>query len=374
MQSLAVSLQDFRTKHGTLPEQLIDLAIVKHAVSVTDPIGNDFHYARLGLRHFLLENAEGKSLTNLPDRTGRVAQQEFLSEPQLYSPGLLLGSESPDGKWLAEAYLDHQGVNVVLRERLGDSVILIPHRGIEEYLWLADGQSLLLTAHDDNTHRGGLFLFDVQRRYLQKIKILSHVELPGTEEIVEPEVSLSLAGALQPEAKALVWIDEATSFSPKTFFSAKNLFEVDATNPLSVKLQKLIREPVKLPPYDHRGGLLFEDVADERLRHWTRLSLDGDTGSVIGAWQDFVSGEHESPLFFYGLWILSSLYAQAAEVASPKDRKTLEGFSIEIATALAQSANAPRYLRGFAQDISERVRSRKPLSWKLSRRLERLQQ
>lgn len=382
-------------------EAPVDLATLR-AFAVTeneafpayDAFGQRFDYVRLDTRHYLLrsfgddgaQNTTGSprdlGVVNWGPRVTQSLKYQYTTPdmPHFFPAALLVGADSPDGKWLGKLYVDTGAGTrrLVVRHRTEQGLFMVAHHdAVEEFLWLQTGRQLVFTASGSTRHRDGLYLWNLEDDTLVNLSDLSDV--PGT---IAPTTRgsnlwLSLAGVAPQDGGALVYAFRAPrhdgSLDPGEFFTSARL----TATYVSTK-DDTVRS-VEAPPFTGLGG----DAAPFRLgarvagsaglkiqKAWLALPLAGDMEKVLLEWHTYSERETQGPLFPYSLWLLSSLYGEsfaAMAEKDPRDADVLRTFGTEIARALLNYAMAPTYIRALAIHTYESLMEGQPLPYRFSR-------
>jgi hypothetical protein len=258
----------------------------------------------------------------------------------------------------------------VVRSTFAEETVIVPHEGIEEFVWLADSAHIVFTARDSGRYQQGLFYYSLRTREAKSLPItLTKEHLVDIKDAGPERFYHSIAGVHLSDNVALVFVmpmDHA-ELSPRSFYHHTNLFEVkvDGEN-VAVKPSKGYSISVLDMP-DHRSGMISDRLEIPVLRRWSQLSLSGPAQTVIDGWQEFISEHKDSPMLPYGLWILSSIYSEACKRAGSQDlRRTLRSFALEISKALSTDVSAPNYLRAFGGHQYQVLSQGKYLDYRLA--------
>ncbi len=374
---------------------------------IYDAYGNRLNYIRLGKQYYLIrsfgEDEVQNRPTTAPDRA-RIRGGAFPKEaaltydfqpetsPSLF-PGILLeGTDSADGEWHARLYNDREDriKSLVVRKKTSSGIIMLaPHDRIEEFFWVPGRMQLVYSVTASGRAPDGIYLWDLATD--QVINLLTKKQQTNPKGQIEnltknSKVWISMASISEkgPTVFAFVAPRHEGGLDARDFFKSERLISLRIPeNPLdhSTRAPDVNKKrSLSLGSASVRGldELLLETyVSRDRLRglpyrsvqkHFLALPLRGEAEPTLVAWNHFANRVVESPIFPYGLWILTNLYSQAHENLIPhasKEADVLRSYGTEIANALLNDPLAPSYLRALAFDAHQRLLTGSPLPYRV---------
>lgn len=382
-QRLAVAgraIRSYLETHEKAPVSFNLLRAYAHSeglsVSAFDGYGQRFDYLRLDERHYLLRSfgsdAAQNTLGGAPD-IGLVSwgpRPEFslsykipAGAPRIgfYPAALVEGSDSPDGVSHARLFADRDALTRRLVVRLKSSsefFMVAPHDRVEEFFWLPSSNRIVYTATGSTRHRDGLYVWDLDQDSVENLTDKARGSLPISPSAQGNRLWLSLAGLSSqgPTVYVFAGLRHDGMLDPAQFFDDANLFgfQVDHDKGSRFLMGDSLKSLGFAPPYkktlDLSAGLDIKGGTPAQAA-WLKLSAEGNLEKLLLNWHQFSETHDESPLFPYGLWLLSSVYGEGFALLSKlqsKDAEVLRSFGAEIARALINLELAPSYLKSLA--------------------------
>ena len=376
---------------GEAPSSLAELKIFAHGTNRTfdshDGFGDRFDYLRLDPSHYLLrsygKDGVQNNLMNETDeavfKSGKIPQEGLTytftkrMAPHWYPAILLTGSDSPNHVWYSRLFVDTASGTrrlLVRHHERRDLHMIAPHDAVEEFLWLPNGYQIIFTASGSSRYRDGIYLWNLLDDTLTNLSDLllqKPTLVSGTDR--ENELAFALAGINLDGPVVMIYVGQRAggTIDPNLFFSKDSLVLIDvpeenrapSIRKMSEKDLSRLGNPLThdLVLNQHLGAI---DAASKTQQNWIKLPLSGNNEKILTDWQDFVEKQGGSPLFPYGLWYLSSLYAEINTSASLKSSpdnsdEVMRTFGVELAKAMANLPLAPTYIRGLANYSFDRL-------------------
>jgi len=401
-------IQLYMKEFDEAPSSLADLKIFAHGTSRPfdshDGFGDRFDYLRLDAQHYILrsygKDGVQNTLMSQADeavfKSGKLPQQGLTYTysrriaPHWYPAILLLGSDSPNHVWFSRLFVDAAAGTrrlLVRHHERKDLHMFAPHDAVEEFLWMPNGYQIVFTASGSARYRDGIFLWNllddssinlielVQKEYESRQAAIVSASDRGDE------LAFALAGIFlghpqdSPVAMAYIAQRAGGTIDPHQFFNKESLVLIKIPEgkapPALLAISEREKEGLGTPiSHDLNLDLNIGDreAGSKSQQVWLKLPLSGGHEQMLEQWQDFVEKQAGSPLFPYGLWYLSSLYAEVnahAALKAPEDPsvEVLRGFGVELAKAMAQLPLAPTYIRGLATYSVDRLMKNESLPY-----------
>lgn len=380
MRNNDVLIQAYARKYGQAPPSLNELRLYarlrgKNYAGV-DSWGGRFEYLRLGrvnytLRSFGEDGVQNTEFTD-PDpgifRWGQMVktglQYDFDSGVQQARPSVLLfaGADDMRRKWHAKLFLDSATGSrrlLVRNKKILNLYMLAPHDGIEEFLWLPDGERLVFTASGSARYGDGLWIWDLKTDRAWNLMELEKntAGFSPTNRAKKLHLALShvVAGA-QPRVGVFIAPASLMAMQPSWFFHPQNLHTYEILE--GEKFEHIyprddLEQEKTLFDYEWMGQstVAFGGHGSGMQRAWLRLPRSGNWETAMGVWQDYAATHAQSPLAAYAVWSLALFYRDAQLEASdrPKEAAVLQGYSMELYVALSQMLSAPGWMRAVAK-------------------------
>ena len=390
-------LSQYQSRYGRVPATLADLRafglVGRHPFAAYDAYGQRLDYLRLDDHHFILRSfGDAQRQSSLKSRSdpgftrggvyqekGLLFQYDEIPTPHLFPAAVLAGAEAPNGPRLARLFVDGSTGTRRLVIRLGRAVaspvMVATHDAVEEFLWLPDGRRLVYTATGSLRHRDGVYLWDLESDSQTNLLDVALASEPLSPVRGGANFWLSLAGVSTKGPLVYFWQHPRHdgALDPADFFASHRLVVMSVPTrgagaptvlpwppPASASPAGgpgLDLSPVKGPPRPRPNFSLASRLApysgrgSKMQQQWLALPMSGDVETVLQAWQQFCDRASGSPLFPYGLWILTGLYGSSAAAlgtAPTKESEILSAYGAEIARALLNQAAAPSYLKALA--------------------------
>lgn len=411
IENIAGLIETYKKAEKKTPESLASLRDFAreggYEFGIYDAYGNRLSYTRLGKQYYLIRSFGEDEVQNrpasAPDRArirggafpkGAALTYDFQPDtpPSLF-PGILLeGSDSADGGWHARLYNNREDriSYLVVRKKTATGIIMTaPHDRVEEFFWVPGRLQIVYSVTASRRAPDGIYLWDLATD--QVANLLTKKPQAGHHDQIEnitknPRFWISLAGISEkgPTVFAFVVSRHDGGLDARDFFRSERLLSlhipdspsdhpmqnthVTRKKALSIgyssvrDLDELLRET--FVSRDRLRGLPYRSVQ----RHFLNLPLRGEPEPILVAWNHFANRVVESPIFPYGLWILTNLYSQAHENLIPhasKEADVLRSYGTEIANALLNDPLAPSYLKALAFDAHQRLLTGSPLPYRV---------
>lgn len=411
VESLAGLIEAYKKAKKKTPDTLASLREFAresdHEFGIYDAYGNRLSYTRLGKQYYLIrsfgEDEVQNRPTSAPDRAkirggafpkGAALTYDFQPDtpPSLF-PGILLeGSDSADGGWHARLYNNREDriSYLVVRKKTPSGIIMsAPHDRVEEFFWVPGRLQIVYSVTASGRAPDGIYLWDLTTD--QVTNLLAKKPQAGHRDQIEnitknPKFWISLAGISEkgPTVFAFVAPRHDGGLDARDFFRSERLISLnipDSPRDKPTQTADLTRKKalsIGYAPVRGLDELLRETyVSRDRIRglpyrsvqrHFLALPLRGEPEPILVAWNHFANRVVESPIFPYGLWILTNLYSQAHENLIPhasKEADVLRSYGTEIANALLNDPLAPSYLKALALDAHQRLLTGSPLPYRV---------
>ncbi|MCX6127404.1 MAG: hypothetical protein NTV34_22005 [Proteobacteria bacterium] len=377
-------IQSYARKFGEAPPSLNELRLYAKLhgrnYSQVDSWGGRFEYLRLGHVNYTLRSFGEDGVQNTESsesdpgifRWGQLVkvglQYDYESGAHQARPSIMLfaGADDPQRKWHAKLFLDSATGSrrlLVRNKKILNLYMLAPHDGIEEFLWLPDGERLVFTASGSARYADGLWLWDLKKDHASNL-----LEFEKSHDGLKPiklERTMFLAlSAVSKDAKPKVSVFMAPAnnltLDPAWFFHPQNLhvYEIglDGNFEHTYPKQGLERERT-LFDYEWMGQSTVASGGNGAglQKAWLKLPRSGSWETAMTSWQEYAVTNAQSPLAAYAVWSLSLFYRDAALEAKgrAKEAVVLKGLSIELSQGVRKMLAAPGWMRAVAKNLVE---------------------
>lgn len=379
-------MQAYLEKYNDVPRTFSELRAFARArqmpFSSFDGYGQRMQYFRLDKENYLLRSfgRDGKQNTIFSDKnaglmgaksgkfrpTGLVHEYGNVERIGFYPAAILLGSVSPNKVWWARLFADHENgtKHLIVRHRdRKDFFMLGRHDGVEEFLWLPDGYRLVFSASGSSKYQDGIYLWNLLDDTVTNVLDESELKTHFTEFSKQGTLFLSLAGidVVGPKLFAYIGSRSVASLDLAVFFSEACLFSIDL--PIGGEKAKMTRaseltsrfvSPLARP-WRTDSFIANASEGTRSQREWLQLPLEGELEDVLATWQRTSEKLADTPLFPYGLWYLSLMYANAYQIVKNQkaakrrqDSEILRSYAAELTDAVIKLPLAPTYLKALS--------------------------
>ena len=266
----------------------------------------------------------------------------------------LEGTYNKDNTLIAKVFYDRMSrrKHLAVRSLASPLVMVVPHDGVDEFLWAPSGESLVFTASTTDNYHGSIFSWNLRTGEIRDL-----LTGPSLKAAVTGRAStksrrwLTLLGWSEDRLVALVMPRIGDTLDPLEFFAPSNRLIIELGKKPKAELAP-DSERKKLSRFTFTLGEAISPGKRARRvqRRWLEMPTSGQNDALLETWQTYCEQYATGSIFPYGLWYLSVLYAQVVAEGglSERERATLLAFSREVAKALADFLPAPPYLRGMA--------------------------
>ncbi|MBP9707579.1 MAG: type II secretion system protein GspG [Oligoflexales bacterium] len=361
----------------TLRELKLFMADRNIQIAIYDGFGNRFNYIAFNNEDYLVRSfgRDGKQntikgardiiATNLSNKP--IKGVDVIHNPQSsmrYPIAALLGSFADDKNKHAAIIKDYFNiysylfVTVKQKNQAARYLIAAPS-SVQEYFWVPGQNKIVMSVLEDEYYPDGIYLWDLALDELDPI-FNSKSDFSGLKDHETNNYWLAL-GSIDTENNVLYFYRQAIKqdqLDPMDFFSTKNLVAVSLPLPdkkeYEPKLVTFTEEPLEnylgLSRENSHPKTGFANAADIHKKLLV-LPLKGSIEFVLGHWTEYCSLDEVriSPVFSHCLWHLAIIYADAysalVDSNNSENAEKLRALGVELASELAQSPNAPNYLR-----------------------------
>lgn len=366
-------IDEFMILHGSTPRSSAELkAYLKSEGFGFDWYGTDgspTEFIRIGSEYYLLQRPVTGELSELdyvpavyrlPKILSSTLRQNFSKEKLgFYPAAILLGTNSPDDQYHARILIDHESSRrflVVTNNTRIDRAWVAPHEFVEEFFWTSDANRIVYSATSSSRYDDGIYLWQPQsneQRNLLRDKKSTSNAMVGTN---DGSRSLALVGISDQE---VFFVDQPHQhgFSlPQDFYHPKMIER--AAIEKGAPLQKIANQSPETLGFinDRLNSQLswqFEpQMSQTEHARLLRLTIDSDLNEAINRWQSYCQEQKRSVVYPYCLWVLENLYLKLADSweSDTQEYAIARAYALEFAKAIAESAEAPQYLRRLAQN------------------------
>ena len=346
-----------------------------------DGFGYRFSYQPLSAEHYVLRSFGADGLANtLALRTDSVrteltappenllvqAERPVSGSAALFNPTFLSGLKARTTPLWARLERDEvRGTRTLVVRDLNrpDFVMTNDHTGIEEFLWLSDGQSLVFTASPSGAYPDGVYRWDLATG--ESESMLSFAPLDPTLDRPLVLATLSHVDAAAREVHVFVAETHGTRpISPEILFAPER----------HLRLRYLAKAGARLAGQgDATSGLpqlplpllVGQAATGPAADVWSNLPREGGLETVVERWQTF--GAERSPGELpYALFHLAMIFAEATKSlgsSHAEDAASLRAYGAEMARALYRQSDAPVYLRLMGKSLYEQMLHGKEPGW-----------
>jgi len=381
MRSNDAMIQAYARRYGEVPPSLSELRLYAklrgRQYATTDSWGGRFEYLRLGRVNYTLrsfgEDGLQNTLTTEADpgifRWGQMVrkglQYNYTAGERELRPSVILfaGADNAQRTWHGKLFLDSAtgARRLLIRNKtILNLYMLAHHDGVEEFLWLPDGQRVAFTASGSQRYSDGLWVWDLRTDQAWNVFELdkSSQDLNPARQAKALHLALAYVSTAQngdPVIGVYVVASSQLKQVPEEFFHQRNLhtyellerenfvhrFPGDAANLKSTFNYEWMGQATVLPE-GHGAGL---------QRAWLKLPRAGNWEDAIGVWQEYAAANAQSPLAAYAIWSLALFYKDAANAleANPREKSVAAGYSRELSLALSRMIAAPGWMQAVGR-------------------------
>lgn len=371
-------VQSFVRTYNEVPRSFLELrlfAIVsKKNLETHDAWGSRLEYLRLGRINYTIRSFGADGTQNTLDtdldpgvfRWGQLIakglQYDFQSKNESERPSVVLfaGLDDVDRRWHAKLFLDPKDGTrqLLVRSRVKQNLyMLAPHDGIEEFLFLPEGQKIIFTASGSKRYKDGLWIWDLVTD--QCFNVLEFTSYFGGLSVSKQERPLALAlGAIvrDPDLKTFTvssYIADRRGSSVKLedFFSTKYLHKfVFFDGVLKDHVMPNVDSPNQKVLFDmdwiYDSTVLQKGEGASVQKAWQNLPRDGDYEVAMEKWQQFTTTYSNVALTPYAVLAQALFLSDAAKHSgTSQEARVLKGFSVELFNALPRMVSAPQWMR-----------------------------
>jgi hypothetical protein len=372
-------IQAYTSKYGEAPPSLNQLRLYSkmrgRPFSSVDSWGGRLEYLRLGkvnytIRSFGEDGVQNTHLTE-PDtgifrwgqmmRTGLQYDYDVGIRQARPSVVLFAGADDNAREWHAKLFLDPETGSrrlLIRSKKVLNLYMLAPHDGIEEFLWLPEGDRIVYTATGSARYSDGVWIWDLKTDQAWNLLEFNNEagDLSPTKKAKSLHLALSyVASGVKTSIGVFIAPSSGQGMDAESFFHPMNRFVFEmgsGTHFKRIDPTDNSKKEESLFDYEWMGqsALSPRGSGISIQRSWLRLPRAGDWERGMGSWQDFAAEHAQSPLAAYAVWALALFYQDGALAAKKgsKEAIILRGYSMELSLAVSRMIAAPSWMRAAA--------------------------
>jgi hypothetical protein len=390
------TIEDFYKTNKRLPANFSEIRLASMKMwdfyVPFDGFGSRLQYVVLGKKQYILrsfgKDKRENSIITEQDSVHIELDPLPPTPPQLDTSGdhrslfpaaLLPAQRSPTYQLVAQLILNPQSHTrhlVVRSLKRPDFIMIAVHPKVEEFFWLPSGNTIVYTATNDDIYRDGIYLWNLATNEHTNLLegFQDKINVAAESSLKKFYVSLSSVSPSGEGFYAFIAGKGGPSLDPAIFYSSDNFYWINVGKEpekgVGITRVQLNDDNWLTSNANPLAHIKQPFRGTDSQNKWGTLPNAGKIEEVIEKWQHFSANHTDSPLFHYSLFWLGSIYGDGYKLLAPvngNEARTLSAFGAEITRALATSPDAPSYLRGFGQNIYNRLSQGQSLEYQLSK-------
>ena len=357
LHQIASAIKIIQLRNGSFPDSLDEIYARSSELGIyfqtRDAFNLPYEYTKISDFHWYITGSKDSQLLTSPNW-----QFSFLPVPEIkggpigsWPQGSLMSELSPDQKFIARIFTassePYRRLVVVKNNAARSPVWTEKFNNVESFKWLSTG--LVYTTSLSEKGRSGAHI------YIPEDGVSYFMREVTDDSITSPDLGIGIEKARPAYSYNIAIIDSNKNriefaiakdtgipLSPTEFFKQRRAFSISYIN-----------QTVKVEP----TSLFFTQVdqanipssLDPLTNSFYQLPTAGPGQAALEAWQEAVNNFENTPLFTDGLWILASLFRNAALDHTLQGKastsKSLEAFAAEYSLALSRRKDAPTWMK-----------------------------
>jgi hypothetical protein len=362
-------IDEFMILHGSTPRTSAELKAYMRSERVDfewhGRSGIPAEYIRIGTEYYLLQRPipgihdeldQVPAVYRLPKILSSTVGQQFNPERLgVYPPALLLGVDSPDKQYHARVLIDHESSRrflIVTDNSRIDRAWVAPHDFVEEFFWLPQGDRIVYTATSSARYDDGIYTWQPQSNDLRN---LLRDKRAASTAMVAAETGPRAFTLLGVSESEVFFVDQPQQHEfalPQDFYHSK-LVERAGFGGKERAGEQPENTAISIAEINRQIKWEIDPQASQTEHaRLLRLSVEGDLTDSINRWQGYCQEQKRTVVYPYCLWVLQNMYLILADAWDEKSQEATiaRAYALEFAKAIAEQAEAPRYLRRLARN------------------------